>query len=85
MLRTAIAAGLVVGLMENGGGVARPEMSESHYWNVLVKLGLELGRNATGEMSLLFEYALHSGYYVARSGESAIPVVIDAASVGYAP
>lgn len=70
LLRFTCQMGYFLGVMENAGGVARPECSESHYWTALLVLYTQVPMEDSIRAPLM--YSLWAGYYVARVGEAAI-------------
>jgi hypothetical protein len=69
--------GYLVGVMENGGGVARPGYSEGHYWTALAMLLAQLPDGPFGEE---VGYSGHVAYNVARTIPAALePCVAKAA------
>ena len=70
--------GYLLGVMENAGGVARPECSESHYWTALLVLYTQVAMEDSVRAPLM--YSLWAGYYVARVGETGIESTVERAT-----
>jgi len=78
-MKLLTACGFVVGHMENEGGGARSKQVESHYWNAMVMLGLQMMGATPSDLGPELNFAMFAAYYVAREGEAGVDEVLAAA------
>jgi hypothetical protein len=72
-----LAAGWVVGELENESGVARAGSSQGLYWSAMVAVWSDLsGKGPIEGLDAEETFSLQAGYYVARTGPEGIAGVL---------
>jgi len=70
--------GYVIGVMENGSGVAHEGRSESHYTTAMVIISSELSQSLPP--TAMSEFATECGYYLARTNDQSLAALADLAT-----
>jgi hypothetical protein len=72
-----LAAGWVVGELENESGLARPGSSQGLYWSAMVAVWSDLsGKGPIEGLDAEETFSLQAGYHVARTGPEGIEGVL---------